>query len=582
MKNLKKKENASEFIMIMKKFFKINKMYIKILVLAIILILSENFLKVVNNILLGWIIDNTSLQNINIVLTGIVIAAVIQVLRAPINYLVTYYVNKLSEKCIYNMRKYTYDHISKGSIQWLESSKMGDILTKVNNNLGAMSTSVNQFLTWEVTNMITFIVGLIACFIISWKLTIISFIIIPVFAFLQAKTGQPIVRLSRERAEAEGKSASIFVDFLNGLTISKAFGLENFMYERYRSSVEKTIKCNVKSFSIEFLMLPLQMLMEFIPQIIMLLLGTYLVIEGNLTFGSLFSFIFLSSSVTEPINNLSWEIRDIYNLYGLASRIFNIWNVETEDEGGEVCKIKNDIPVVFEHVQFGYNNESTILKDISFTINKNEKIALVGMSGSGKSTILKLIPKFYQKNSGTIKMFGHNIEDWNTKALREEISYVDQDTFLFPISIYDNVALGNKSATKEQILEVIKLVGLDKLDIYSEVGERGVRLSGGQMQRVAIARALLKDVKLLILDEPTSALDTESEYYVNRALDKFTVDKACIIIAHRLSAIRNVDRILCVDSGVIIQEGSHEELINQEGIYRKLYENQLWEGDKDE
>lgn len=575
---MKKNEDLDEFIDVIKRFTKLNRKLSPIFIVTIVLILSENFLKTFNNILLGRIADNATLSNMGMIIKGIIILGVLQIFRGPLNYFVTYYVNKLSEECIKRMRKYTYGHIARGSMKWLDSSKTGDILTRVNNDLGAMTSSVNQFLTVQVSSVISFVVGLIACFLVDWKISLISFIIIPIFAILQAKTGQPIAKLSRKRSEAEGQSISVFVDFLNGLTISKAFGLENAMYEKYEKSVDKSVKYNVKSFSIEFLMLPLQMLMGLFPQLVMLSVGSYFVIKGDTTLGGLLSFIFLSSSVTGPINSLSFQIRDIYNLSGISSRIFKIWDMELENEGGELTEKLSTTPVVFKNVQFGYDSANMILDNINFSINECERVALVGTSGSGKSTILKLITCFYSKTQGQIDIFGDRIEAWNIRSLRQQISYVGQDAFLFPGSIYDNVMLGQRDAKEDEIKKVIEMVGLNKLDIYSELGERGVKLSGGQRQRVCIARAILKNAPLVILDEPTSALDTESEYYVTRALEKLMKDKACIIVAHRLSAIRNVDRIICMDRGVIVQEGSHSELINQEGLYKRLYENQAKEG----
>lgn len=573
----KKESITVEFFKTIKRFKEINKDVKHIFIISIILILSENVLKSINNILLGNIVDNTSLTNVNFIIKGIVILGLLQIIRFPLNYSVTYCVNEVSEECIKRMRKYTYEHISKGSMRWLDSSKTGDLLTRVNNDLGTLTALVSDFFTWQFSNVISFAVGLAACIFVNWKLSLISFTAIPIFAYLQAKSGQPIAQLSRKRSEAEGKSMSVFVDFLNGLTISKAFGIEDAMYDKYEKSVDKSIKYNVKSFATEFLMLPLQIIMQILPQILMLAVGAYFVIRGNMTLGGLFSFIFISVNVTEPINSLSWQIRSLYNLSGLSARIFKIWDMELENEGGEITEKADTTPVEFKNVQFSYNDNNTILNNITFTVNKNEKVALVGTSGCGKSTILKLISCFYAKNSGSIKLFGNEIDKWKVKALRKHISYVGQDAFLFPGSIYDNVKMGNRNAENKEVLEAIKMVGLDNLDIYSELGERGVRLSGGQRQRVCIARAILKDSELIVLDEPTSALDTESEYYVTMSLEKLMENKSCIIVAHRLSAIRNVDRIICIDKGRVVQEGTHDELINNDGVYRRLYENQLKE-----
>lgn len=291
----------------------------------------------------------------------------------------------------------------------------------------------------------------------------------------------------------------------------------------------------------------------------------------------LFSYILLASGAFEAISSLSWQVRNIYDTIGISERIFEIWDVEEERNDGTRSEKTKEEPVSFTQVSFGYNAEKQVLSDISFTVNKGENIAIVGASGSGKSTIMKLLAGFYEKDAGSIEIFGNTLEEWDKEALRKHMSYVGQESFLFPGSIYSNVALGNENATKEQVLACIRAVGLEKLDLYTPVGERGVLLSGGQKQRVSVARALLKDADILLLDEPTSALDTESEYYVKQAVETYTAGKTSITIAHRLSTIRNADRILCMKDGKIVESGSHEELMQKDGVYKSLYMKQQTE-----
>lgn len=290
-----------------------------------------------------------------------------------------------------------------------------------------------------------------------------------------------------------------------------------------------------------------------------------------------FSYILLASGAFEAISSLSWQVRNIYDTIGISERIFEIWDVEEERNDGTRSEKTKEEPVSFTQVSFGYNAEKQVLSDISFTVNKGENIAIVGASGSGKSTIMKLLAGFYEKDAGSIEIFGNTLEEWDKEALRKHMSYVGQESFLFPGSIYSNVALGNENATKEQVLACIRAVGLEKLDLYTPVGERGVLLSGGQKQRVSVARALLKDADILLLDEPTSALDTESEYYVKQAVETYTAGKTSITIAHRLSTIRNADRILCMKDGKIVESGSHEELMQKDGVYKSLYMKQQTE-----
>lgn len=293
--------------------------------------------------------------------------------------------------------------------------------------------------------------------------------------------------------------------------------------------------------------------------------------DGEMTLGMLFSYILLSSGALDSVSSLSWQVRSIYNTIGISERIFGIWDVEEEKNDGTIGEKTTEEPVRFSHVSFGYNEENQVLSDISFQVSPGESIAIVGASGSGKSTIMKLLAGFYERDEGSIQIFGNPLEQWDKEKLRRHMTYVGQDSFLFPGSIFSNVALGNENAKEEEVLACIRAVGLDNLDLYTPVGERGVLLSGGQKQRVSVARALLKDADILLLDEPTSALDTESEYYVKQAVEQYAVGKTSVTIAHRLTTISNADRILCMKDGRIAESGTHDELMQKDGVYKSLY-----------
>jgi ABC-type multidrug transport system fused ATPase/permease subunit len=247
--------------------------------------------------------------------------------------------------------------------------------------------------------------------------------------------------------------------------------------------------------------------------------------------------------------------------------------MEPEPKGG-IQTLPTTNSIVFSEVVFSYPDKPPVLKGLSFEIMQGERITLVGASGSGKSTAIKLLMGLYHKNAGEITIFGHSIEEWSSDALREHISYVGQDTYLFPGSIWDNVAMGRQGSTDTEIQTVIEAALLNDIDVRREIGEHGLRLSGGQRQRVAIARAMLKNAPILLLDEPTSALDTQSEALVSKALQRLMQGRTTIIIAHRLSALRNIDRIICLQNGQIIESGIHEQLMLLQGVYYRLYKLQ--------
>lgn len=562
------------FIGLLKRFLALNKKSKPYFILAIVLLLIENLILTGNDYLVGKMIDCISDKNMNLFFHFILIIVLLQVVKLFTSYQANYRVNKLSEICIRRMRNYTYDHITKAKMAWLDNSKLGDVLSRINGDLNKMVDVINQFLTWQMSQMLSLVIAVIVCFILNWKLALISFIVIPILAYIQFRLARPVADLGRERSVADGKSNAVFVDLLGGITISKVFGLEKVMQQKYEKELKNSVEANVKSFSLEFVMFPIHMIMHFLPRVIVMVAGGYFVIKQNMTLGALISFVFIADSALEPIGALPWMIRDMYESAGIVSRIFEIWDVDTEDEGGSKTEKASTIPVEFNNVSFAYDDENEILHGVDFTVNNGEKVALVGASGGGKSTIFNLLTAFYEKKGGSITVFGNEIDDWNKEALRKQIAYVGQDAFLFPGTIFENVSFGKQGATEEEVMRVIKMVGLAELPLHEMIGERGVKLSGGQRQRICIARALLKDADIILLDEPTSALDTESEYYVNLAVDELTKNKTSIIIAHRLSAIRNATRIICLDHGVIAEQGSHEELMKLGGVYKELYESQ--------
>lgn len=559
------------FFKTLKRVMSINKDYLPFLYITLILLIVNQGLVAFTNYIAGSLTDAITTQNLTLFGKYILVLIAAQLLHAFAGYQVNYRVNFLSENFVKRLRSHTYQKITDASMKWLDENKMGDIISRINGDLNAMVEQINTFMTWQLAGIITFFVYMVTCFIINVKLSLISFCLVPILGIMQFLTGKPIAKLGEKRSVAEGQANSIFIDLISGLGIIKTFKAEKNLSDKYEKQVKKTVDANVKSFAMEFILNPLQILMGYLPIIIILLVGSRMVMDGEMTLGMLFSYILLSSGALDSVSSLSWQVRSIYNTIGISERIFGIWDVEEEKNDGTIGEKTTEEPVRFSHVSFGYNEENQVLSDISFQVSPGESIAIVGASGSGKSTIMKLLAGFYERDEGSIQIFGNPLEQWDKEKLRRHMTYVGQDSFLFPGSIFSNVALGNENAKEEEVLACIRAVGLDNLDLYTPVGERGVLLSGGQKQRVSVARALLKDADILLLDEPTSALDTESEYYVKQAVEQYAVGKTSITIAHRLTTISNADRILCMKDGRIAESGTHDELMQKDGVYKSLY-----------
>ena len=422
-----------EFKSVLKRFMSINRDYIPSLLAALFFLVGNQGLVAYINYTAGNLTDAITSVNFRLFGQYILILILMQVFHLYAEYQVNYRVNYLSESFVKRLRIHTYGKITAASMRWLDENKLGDIVSRINGDLNALVGQVNTFMTWQLSGAVTFLVYMTACFLINWKLTLIGFAIVPVLAFFQFLTGKPIAKLGQKRSVAEGEANGMFMDLVGGLSLIKIFRAEKELSGKYGRQVEKTVSANVKSFALEFIMNPLQILMGYLPNIIILIVGSRIVLQGEMTVGMLFSYILLSSGALDTVSGLSWQVRNIYDTIGISKRIFEIWDIEEEKNTGTVCEKKNDIPVQFEKVCFGYYEGQQILHEVFFTISEGENVAVVGASGSGKSTVMKLLSGFYEKDGGSIKIYGSELDDWNKEKLREHMSYVGQDTYLFPV-----------------------------------------------------------------------------------------------------------------------------------------------------
>jgi len=494
----------------------------------------------------------------------------------------TYIKGKFVEYSLFSIKEKTASHISRLSISYLDNHPSGDLISRLTNDIGIVQNFLQNNLDDILLSPILFLTAFIYLCTISWKLTLFAIIINLLLMYLVMKLSKPIERHTKEQQEVLAEVNSIAQDSISGLTVVKSFTLENIMDEKFSKKVNESVLKGLKIAIVQAILNPLGTIMGISPFILTFLYGGYLVINGYFTFGGLLSFIQMLNHVVNPITALPKVIGAFRSTVSAISRIFEVWDLPLERETGKSYPIRRDIPVIsFRNVSFSYNGNSEVISDLSFDIKEGETIAFVGPSGCGKSTILKLITGFYQPKRGELYIYGVDINEWRLDEVRRFISVVSQDTYLFPESIYINISYGKEGPTREDVINAAKLAGIHNFiqtlpDGYDTlVGERGVKLSGGQKQKVSIARAILKDAPILLLDEPTASLDSESEKQIQESLERLIEGRTTIIVAHRLSTIKNADKILVINEGKIAEIGRHEELIKNNGLYRQLYMNQI-------
>jgi ABC-type multidrug transport system fused ATPase/permease subunit len=482
------------------------------------------------------------------------------------------------------IRQQLADHIARLPVPYLEERHSGDFLSVINDDLTKLQTLFSDNMLNLFGQSIRFIgaFGYIF-FFISWKLTLVATLMTPLAFVIMSKVSQPVPKRSKEMQNAIGEVNHVAQDGLGGLLISRVFNLTGIMDARYRRANERAVE---KGFAIARLTSKIDIIgyaVSILPFIVTCSVGGYLVIQQQMTFGGLLTFINLLNHVANPLGSIPRIWGSIAEATGSAERLYEVLDHDVERTGGRTFRPqpKEGTAIDFDGVHFAYEEGAALIEDADLKIPNGQTVAVVGPSGSGKSTLLKLILGFYPVSEGSIALWGHDLKDWQLDAARQSMAFVAQDTYLFPVSIAENIACGRSDVSREAVEQAAKAANIHAFitslpeGYDTQVGERGARLSGGQRQRIALARAILKDAPLLLLDEPTSALDTESEALVQEALDRFMVDRTTVVIAHRLSTIREADRILVLDDGRIVQEGTHSTLTAQPGLYRDLYQQQF-------
>ncbi len=508
----------------------------------------------------------------------------VAVLKGAFSYGQNYLMNYVGNHVITDIRQELYLQLMRLPVRFHDANTSGRLVSRVINDVNLMANAVAGVLKDLFQQGLTFLAMVGVIFYQSWKLAAVSAIVVPLSFFTMVQMGQRLRKLATHGQEKIGDMASALQESLAGIRIVKAFGREEAEAKRFRNSNQAFLGATMKSIQVSSLASSHMEIIGVLGVAAIIWYGGWLVIQGVMTPGAFFSFLAAMFMAYTPIRRLAGANNTIQQALSAAERVFGILDLESEQDRSERLK---DLPPLthsleFRGVSFQYEgSDLPALNGVDLSVRAGEVVALVGSSGSGKTTMVSLVPRFYDATEGVILVDGQDVRECTLRSLRAQIGIVSQETVLFDEMVKHNIAYGRSDATAGQIEEAAKAAYAHEFikrlpDGYETViGENGVKLSGGERQRLAIARAILRDPPLLILDEATSALDSESERIVQLALSNLMKHRTTLVIAHRLSTVQNADRIVVLDRGRIVEIGSHEDLLRRGGLYKRLHAMQF-------
>jgi len=510
---------------------------------------------------------------------------VIAVFDAICSYAEKYFTTSIAQWVTHDLRRTLYLHIQRLSLAFHDQKKTGDLISRVTSDIDSIQSFITSGLLGGVINVIT-LLGMVGVMLyLNWKFTLIALSVAPILFAVVFTYTRRIKKASREVRKKEGEIVSVIEEVFSSIRVVKAFAREDYEQRRLEEESLEGVEIALQARSLKAKLAPLVQIIVAIGTCLVLWYGTRMVLTTALSAGSLIVFIMYLGKMYKPMQELS-KMTDTYSKAAVGyERIQEVLQTDREvkdlPRSRRAPRFKGDIE--FDHVSFRYDESTPILKDFSMKVKAGQLAALVGPTGAGKSTIISLIPRFYDPVSGVVKIDGMDVRSFRQKSLRQQISFVLQETVLFHGPVWQNIAYGKPEATRSEIFRAAEAANahefIEKLpEGYNTVlGERGMTLSGGQRQRIAIARAVIRNTPILILDEPTSGLDSASEKLVFEALDRLMEGKTCIVIAHRLSTIRRADVIYVIKDGQIVEYGRHDELMGQGGLYAELHRLQYEE-----
>ena len=558
-------------------------------VFVFLAILISSVVGLLPSIITGRIVDEALINKDMKLLVQLLLAAFGTLAVSQIIGVLETYINAwISQRIIFDMRSQMYSHLQYMSHSFFTTEKQGDIITRMNTDISGVSTIISGTLSSVVSNTATIITTLVALFSMSWQLAIVGIFVIPMLVLPTRSVGKNQWKIRTDSQEKNDEMNQMINETLSvsGSMLVKLFTREKKEIERFKVVNEEVCRLSMKEMrSGSWFRVVMGMFTQVGPLLIYFA-GGYLIIgdiDKTLTVGTITAMVALVNRLYRPVQEMLNISVEFTRSLALFTRIFDYFDMEetiSSPKDGKKPEVKNK-EIKYNHVAFSYVPEKSLLTDVDFTVPGGKMYAVVGPSGSGKSTVVNMIPRLYDVSKGSVSIAGVDVRDFDLEYLRRNIGVVTQETYLFNGTIKDNLLYAKEDATDEEIEEACKSASIHEFimnqpDGYNtEVGNRGLKLSGGEKQRLSLARVILKDPAILILDEATSALDSISENAIQDALTVLMQNRTSIVIAHRLSTILKADRILVVKDGVIKEQGTHDELLQQNGVYKELYETQF-------
>lgn len=567
---------------ILNRLFIFCKPYMGVFYVLIFLTLSLSILQPIRPYITQIIIDDyVSLNDLDGLKNMIFLLFGLLIINAIVMYFHTYLSGWLGQNIIKDIRIKLFSHLQNFKLQFFDKTPIGRIVTRNVSDIETIADIFGQGIAAIIGDILQLFGIVVLMFYINWKLTLISLATLP-FLFLTTYIFKEKVKLSFNNVRNAVANLNSYVqEHIIGMNIVQIFGNEEKEYERFKDINETHLKANLKAVLYYSIYFPVMELFTSIGLGLLIWYGSNQLFSEEVTLGVLVAFIMYLQLFFRPIRSIADRFNTLQMGVVSSKRIFDLLDRNEEIDSNEKLKdIQLNGDVEFKDVWFAYNDEEYVLKNISFKINSGESVGFVGSTGSGKTSIINLINRFYDFQKGTILVDGNDIKDYNLSSLRSNLGMVSQDVFLFSDSIYNNITLFNDSIKEDEVWNAIKKVGAEKFinklpnGLQFDVKERGMSLSVGQRQLISCIRIMLYDPKIILLDEATSSIDSESETMIQKAISEILKNRTSIVVAHRLSTIKEVDKIVVIDSGEIKEIGNHKDLIQSNGFYKKLYEMQ--------